>query len=252
MVNEDRKESRNGIQVIARAAAVLRALKNAQSGMSLGQIAEKIDLPRSTVQRIVGALQDERLVIASATGGGIRLGPELHSLGVAARFSVVERCRPFLINLMEKTGETVDLSVLRNGRMIFLDQVQGTQRLRTISSVGEVFPLTVTANGRSCLALLPEDRAVALAYAEWTQLGIDGDVTALLQIFSDIHQTGLAYDINEHTDGISAVGFAFADVTGDLHSISVPIPSTRFDRKRDLVVAALKDMQPELTRELKS
>ena len=72
--------SRNGIQVIARAAAVLRALKDDPTGLSLGQIAERVALPRSTVQRIVAALQDERLVISSNQGSGIRLGPELHAL----------------------------------------------------------------------------------------------------------------------------------------------------------------------------
>jgi DNA-binding IclR family transcriptional regulator len=47
------KNNKNGIQVIARAATILRLLKTSQSGLSLGQIATQVDLPRSTVQRIV-------------------------------------------------------------------------------------------------------------------------------------------------------------------------------------------------------
>jgi DNA-binding IclR family transcriptional regulator len=47
------KNNKNGIQVIARAATILRLLKTNQSGLSLGQIAAQADLPRSTVQRIV-------------------------------------------------------------------------------------------------------------------------------------------------------------------------------------------------------
>ena len=47
----------DGIQVIARAAAVLRALRDAPSGLSLGALAEATGLPRSTVQRIVAALK---------------------------------------------------------------------------------------------------------------------------------------------------------------------------------------------------
>ena len=68
-IEQDRADSRSGIQVIARAAAVLRALKDAPAGLSLGQIAERLGLARSTVQRIVQALQDERLVIGPASGG---------------------------------------------------------------------------------------------------------------------------------------------------------------------------------------
>ncbi|MCP4044592.1 MAG: IclR family transcriptional regulator [Gammaproteobacteria bacterium] len=252
MADGKKRETRNGIQVIARAAAVLRVLKANQSGMSLGQIAEKIELPRSTIQRIVGALQEERLVIATSTGGGIRLGPELHSLGAAARYNIVDQCRPYLNKIVEMAGETVDLSRLSNGRMIFLDQVQGSERLRTVSSVGEVFPMTITANGRACLALLPREKAIKLAKTEWDQLGIEGDIDALMNILAEINQTGLAFDLDDHTDGISAIGFAFRDVIGDLHAISVPIPSTRYERKRDIVIKALTTIRPEITKVLEN
>jgi DNA-binding IclR family transcriptional regulator len=240
--------TRSGIQVIARAAAVLRSLKDSPGGLSLGQIAARAGLPRSTVQRIVAALQEERLVIASGTSGGLRLGPELHALAGAARFSIAERCRPYLTDLARQTGETVDLSVLRGGRMIFLDQVQGTHRLRTVSSVGEVFPLTTTANGRACLALLPKERAEALARAEWGRHS--GDFAALQGRLEDIRTTGLAEDNDDHTDGISALGIAFADLAGDLHAISVPIPSTRFSDQRNAVAVALLALRPELARVL--
>ncbi|SPF78495.1 HTH-type transcriptional regulator SrpS [Pseudoprimorskyibacter insulae] len=234
-------KGRNGIQVIERAARILRALKDNQSGMSLGQIAEAVDLPRSTVQRIVGALQSERLVIAGSNGGRLRLGPELSALAEAARYNIVETCRLLLTELAQATGETADLSVLRGSAMIFLDQVPGTHRLRTVSSVGEAFPLTSTANGRACLALMENDAAMALAREEWSRQGHPGDEASLLNELERIRRTGLAYDLDEHTQGICAVGFAFADWTGDLHSISVPVPTTRFEEIRDVVEDALRN-----------
>ncbi|MEL6641242.1 MAG: helix-turn-helix domain-containing protein [Pseudomonadota bacterium] len=145
---EDVGNGRSGIQVISRAASVLRSLKEHPEGLSLGQIAADVDLPRSTVQRIVGALQAERLLISNISGGGVRLGPELGALAEAARFNTAEQCRPLLAELTQATGETSDLSVLRGDKMIFVDQVSGTHRLRTVSSIGEVFPLTTTANGQ--------------------------------------------------------------------------------------------------------
>lgn len=244
----DRLEGRNGIQVIARAAAILRALKDAPSGQSLGQIAQAVDLPRSTVQRIVQALQEERLVISTSQGGSIRLGPELHALAGAARYSVTDRCRPYLQQLMEDTGETVDLSVMRGNRMIFLDQVQGTHRLRAISSVGEVFPLTPTANGRACLALLGDAEARKLAEEEWARQQIAADWPTLLRALTRTRATGLAEDQNNHTDGISALGFAFSDFAGDLHAISVPIPTPRFEDQRAAVTAALLALKADIGR----
>jgi len=240
MKDNDLGSARSGIQVIERAAAILRVLKENQSGMSLGQIAKAVGLPRSTVQRIVGALQKELFVIADARGGGLRLGPELNALSEATRYNIVESCRLLLTELTQATGETADLSVLRGAAMIFLDQVPGTHRLRTVSSVGEVFPLTTTANGRACLALLPEAQAQKLIAEEWERRGTEGDMIEFQTALHEIGKSGLAYDLNEHTPGISAIGIAFTDWVGDLYSISIPVPSTRFAEIRSTAEAALK------------
>lgn len=241
---------RSGVQVIARAAAVLRALKDGQGGMSLGQIAQAVGLPRSTVQRIVQALQEERLVIASQQAGSLRLGPEVVALAAAAQISVVELCRPILTRIAEETGETADLSVLRGEGMIFLDQVPGSHRLRTVSSVGEVFPLTDTANGRAVLAALPEAQALRLIGAEWDRRALPGRPTDLIATMPSIRETGLAQDLDEHTEGISAIGFAFRDWAGDLHAISVPVPSSRFADQRAAVARALTAARQEIGRVL--
>lgn len=240
MKEEGLEGSRKGIQVISRAAAILRSLKEHPDGLSLGQIANDIGLPRSTVQRIVGALQNERMIISNASGTGVRLGPELGALAHAVRFNTAEQCRPFLTKLTEVTGETSDLSVLRGTSMIFVDQVPGTHRLRTVSSVGEVFPITNTANGRACLAALPRSKAVSLARAEVAETGGDFDEDAFCDLLGQIEATGLAYDQNEHSDGISAIGFALLDSAGDLYAISIPVPSTRFASKQGIIEEALR------------
>lgn len=249
MLDENDKKDRSGIQVIARAATILRALKDERSGLSLGQIASRVDLPRSTVQRIIGALVMERFVIQDPKGGGIRLGPELGAFAEAANFNVVERCRATLSEVTQKTGETTDLAVLRNGGMIFLDQVPGLHRLRTVSSVGEVFPLTTTANGRACLALMPQDQASRLIDQEAAQTLRDEDRDALLAKLDYIRKGGLAYDIDEHTPGISAAGFAFRDLSGNYHAISVPVPTMRFAEVRKHLETTLLDARKRVLNE---
>ena len=70
---DEKREDKSQVQVIARAAAILRALEEQPAGLSLGQIAQRVDLARSTVQRIVAALAAEKLLIAaSPTGSAIR------------------------------------------------------------------------------------------------------------------------------------------------------------------------------------
>lgn len=58
--------SKQGIQVITRAVNILRALEGRPEGLSLSAIAKEVALPRSTVQRIVGALSDEGFLISAS------------------------------------------------------------------------------------------------------------------------------------------------------------------------------------------
>lgn len=233
------KADKGGIQVISRAASILRVLKENQSGMSLGKIAERVDLPRSTVQRITSALAEEKLVIADANGGGLRLGPELSALAGAAQYSIVEHCRLLLTELTQKTGETTDLAVMRGIGMVFLDQVPGVYRLTTVSQVGEVFPLTTTANGKACLAQLDEGDATKLIQNEWERNGIQRNLDEFLSELNTVREQSLAYDLDEHSAGVSAIGFSFFDWVGDLHAISIPVPTTRFARQRATIEQAL-------------
>lgn len=246
MSETDIAEARNGIQVIARAASVLRALKGSQTGLSLGQIAERVDLPRSTVQRIVGALQAERLVIASGAGSGIRLGPELHSLAESAHYNIAETIRPLLQDLSRETGETVDLSILRGNILIFIDQITGTQRLRAVSSVGETFPLTTTANGKACLSLMDNDEVERLARAEWARANVKRDMSDFLKQIAQIRGQDVAFDRDEHTPGISAVGIAFKDWKGDFYGVSIPTPSTRFKEGGASLTAAILQLRRDV------
>lgn len=229
MGKESADEGRSGIQVISRAAAVLRSLKDQRNGLSLGQISERVGLPRSTVQRIVGALQAEQLVIAAHPGRGIRLGPELSSLAESARFDMVDLLHPYLVELGERTGETIDLAVLRQAKMVFVDQIPSRHRLRAVSSVGEAFPLCSTANGKACLAKLPD--LDVLSHLATERPAIHRSATkraAFVEEIAAVRKRGVAFDRDEHTDGISAIGAAFSDPHGSLYAISIPTPSSRF------------------------
>src|SRR5215472_13223989 len=127
MRNADKEKSQ--IQVIARAGAILRALENETSGLSLGQIAQRVALARSTVQRIVAALAAERLVIAASPMGRVRLGPAILRLAASVRTDFVALVRPFLVQLSHELHETVDLATVKGDHLVFIDQVIGSQRL---------------------------------------------------------------------------------------------------------------------------
>jgi DNA-binding IclR family transcriptional regulator len=229
------------IQVIARAASVLRALEGEKSGLSLAQIAQRVNLARSTVQRIVDALRAEQFVIAATPTSGVRLGPALVRLAASASIDFDLITRPVMATLSQKLGETVDLSVLKGFSAIFTDQVQGAHRLRAVSAVGDSFPLHCTANGKALLSVMPDtalERFLREPLARLTPSTIV-KVSELRAAIDSSRRTGIAFDEEEHTEGICAVGTAFLDPVGRSIALSIPVPTPRFKRMKNTLVKEL-------------
>jgi DNA-binding IclR family transcriptional regulator len=229
------------IQVIARAGAILRALENESAGLSLGQIAQRVHLARSTVQRIVAALAAERLVIAASPMGRVRLGPAILRLAASVHTDFVALVRPFLVKLSHELRETVDLATVKGDHLVFIDQVIGPQRLRTVSAVGESFPLSCTANGKAYLAEL-DDREIGQLIGRRFEARTANTLTTLPTLLADlkaVRRTGVALDREEHTVGISAAGVALRDLAGNYVAISVPVPTARFKEHQARIAARL-------------
>ncbi|HEX6715029.1 MAG TPA: IclR family transcriptional regulator [Thermoleophilaceae bacterium] len=239
-------EARNGIQVISRAAQILRALDGESDGLSLSQLAERVDLPRSTVHRLATALATEGLVAAASPNGRVRLGPELTRLAIGARREIRQELRPFMEQLFERLNETVDCAILDGDHLRFVDQIAAPHRLRAVSAVGAVFPLHCTANGKAILAALPPEavREVLPARLERFTENTITKLADLARELDTIRETGVAFDREEHTHGICAGGIAMSDAFGQLAALSVPMPAQRFRGREGEIareLAAVRD-----------
>jgi len=235
MANENSSElpsqERQGIQVIARMASLLRALEHRPDGLSLGELAKAVDLPRSTVQRIVDALDNEGFVMAATAYSGVRLGPALLSLAASTRFHIAEVARKSLEELAKECGETVDLSLVDQDKVVFIDQVAGTHRLTAVSAVGLSFALHSSANGKAVLAAMEDSEIDRLKRRIKLLPATSNTITSwevLEREIETIRKAGVAYDREENSIGISAVSAAIRSPSGELAAISIPVPTQRF------------------------
>jgi DNA-binding IclR family transcriptional regulator len=231
-------DRRHGVQAIARAAAILRALENAPGGCGISEIATATGLPKSTAHRIVAALADEDMVVQE--GGRVRLGGAIDRLAAAGREALVDRLRPVLLDLRRQLDETVDLAVLDGAAVRFVDQVAAPRRLRATSAIGELFPLHCTANGKALLATMTDTEIEGLLPARLERYTPNTIVSRarLLEELDAVRRGGVAFDREEHTAGISAVGAALSEGGRTLAAISVPVPTQRFSgRERELAAA---------------
>ena len=239
--HQEKNQEKSQVQVIARAASIMRALEDTTTGLSLGEIALRVGLARSTVQRIVSALETEKLVVAASPAGRVRLGPTILRLAGSVRTDFVTMARPFLIELSKELHETVDLASVKGDHLMFIDQVIGSQRLRTVSAVGDSFPLSCTANGKAYLAEL-DDAAIEALIGKSFKARTQHTITRLPQLLDEVRavrQNGYAVDCEEHTLGICAAGVAMRDMLGNYVAISVPVPTQRFQKDRELICERL-------------
>jgi len=248
-VDDGHTRSDGGLQVVRRAAVVLRAIGDHGGGLRLTDLAHHVDLPKTTIHRVVNALATERLLQID-DGGRIWLGTDLALLSRAAVVDLAARIRPALVGLHRSLDETVDVSVLEGASARFIDQLAGTKALRVVSAVGATFPLHATANGKALLAgLAPVEAHHLLAgplerYTPNTT--VEGPVLeAELDL---IRHHGIAVDQEEHTLGICAAGAAVIGPDGPILAISVPVPTDRFTPRRDEIVAALRSAVGEASR----
>ncbi len=245
---EEDKAIAPGIQVIARAASVLRALGGRPEGLSLGQIAKEVGLARSTVQRIVAALASEDFVAEAKPGQGVRIGPGLARLAASLNSNFTDILHPHLVALRDMLGETVDLSILSGGSVVFIDQIPGQQRLVAMSAIGERFPLHCTANGKAilaCFARQDAEKLIDKSLAEHPDYPV-ADRNALLREIELVQRHHLAFDLAEHAMGISAVGVAVVDPYGRPVAVSIPAPTHRFNAQRALISRTLSDFREKL------
>jgi len=132
--------------------------------------------------------------------------------------------------------------------------VIGSQRLRAVSAVGDTFPLYCTANGKAYLAQL-SDAAVEALIGRAYEARTPKTLTRLETLLGDLkasRRSGVAYDREEHTLGICAVGVALHDPLGNAVAISVPVPSQRFQNRQALIAERLVATKNALERHMNS
>jgi DNA-binding IclR family transcriptional regulator len=234
-------DPKNSIQVIARAAKILRSLEGEADGLSLAQVAQLVGLARSTVRRIVAALREERFVMAASSTSGVRLGPALIRIAGSASAHFDHITRPIMTELSQAIGETVELTLLKGQSAVITGQVEGRQRLRTVSNVGEGFPLYCTANGKAILSVLSNeliDRLISVPMLKLTPNTITKQAE-LIKAIEACRRIGFAVDDEEYTEGICGLGTGFIDPLGRAVALSISVPATRFARLRNGLASKL-------------
>lgn len=244
---------KKGIQVIARAATILRSLENEPNGLSLGKIALRVGLSRSTVQRIVDALSEEHLLIGASPSSGVKLGPAILRMAQNSSFNFVEFLRPYIVELSQEIGETVDVSERQKTNTVFVDEILGSARLVIVSTIGEAMPLHCLASGKAMLSMMTDKEVLKLLGSKTYKNHTDNTIVQpdkLMAELIQIRETNISFDNEEHIEGVCALGTSIQEPGGQLYAISIPIPTVRFHKKKQQMVEALLKCRANILRDI--
>ena len=235
--------------MLTRAMEILRLL-NANSGdLSQVEIGAQLGMARSTVSRLLIALEAEGLVRSTGSRGRYRLGSELVSLAASARQNEWRALHPLLVDLSQEINETVDLSILDGNHAVFVDQVVANHRLQAVAAVGDSFPLHATANGKALLAAMPAAdvrRILAGELKSFTKHTITDPDKLITELESIRSRNGIAFDREEHTEGICAVGAVVGTFDHELLAVSIPVPFRRFEQQEEKLVQVIQEFSDKV------
>jgi DNA-binding IclR family transcriptional regulator len=239
------------VQSIDRAFAVLRQVASVPGGIS--DVARAVDLPVSTVARLLATLESLGAVVRIDDAGTYGIGAGIRALADAidASTTLMARARPVLAELVARTGETSGLSVIEDDEVVYLDHVETAHEVTLRDWTGARLPLHVVSSGLVLLANQPPP-AIAAYLARPLARPTRRTVTQPARItrrLASIRRDGTVWTIGEFDDGITSVAAPVVDGCGaTVAAIHCHGPSYRFpgESDRDAVTAHVADAARKL------
>jgi DNA-binding IclR family transcriptional regulator len=245
------------VQVLDRALAILDTLSAEGPDLSLGEVADKVGLHKSTAHRIIMVMERHKLIERNSANSRYRLGLKLFELGTKAvsKLDLRERARPFLERLVLETSETVHLCILDDSEVVYLDKIEPTRSVRMATSVGRRNPAHCTAVGKAILAYLSPSQVEAIVRKQGLNAMTAKTITSFVELKKElgaIRERGYAIDNEEIEEGVRCVGCVVRGFSGEpLAAISISAPAFRLTEEKvknvsQPVVAAAHALSMEL------
>lgn len=244
------------IRSVNRALDVLLCFSVDSPELSMTQIAEKININKSTVHRLLLTLEKRHFVERDPVTGLYQLGYNALQMAylVQEHNSLRKMAEPYLLQLLEDLRENVNLSILDGADVVYLHVIESPQRVKLAASTGQRLPAFCTASGKAILALLPEEmvrRTLARNMTQYTATTIQTE-EAFFEEMRIARERGFALAEQEYEEGINAIA---APITGrdgrPIASLAIAGPSFRLTREKMLemsaqVVAAARRLSQEI------
>jgi len=148
-VGDDDEEGQGQARSLQRGLAVLELFLDRPGPLSVVDVMRELQIPRTTAFQIVRVLRERGYLVPHGRRGGFVLGRRIYRLSLSfvhgsALFRQGERA---VTQLRDTVEETVQLSVLEQGRCMTLLAAQGSKVVSIAAAPGEMTPVNWSAAG---------------------------------------------------------------------------------------------------------
>ncbi len=254
-----------GTQSIARTFAIIKLFDDNKPTWSLPELIEASGLKRTTVFRILSALDAEG-IIQKSESGDYRLGHELIRLGGRAIRSNRLRpvARPYLEKLVRELKESATIDILMDNdgipQSMVIEEHLGQHLLGMAQYIGASFDANTTSTGKVLLSYQKDLQSFELGKFESYTANTITDEQRFLTELKTVKEQGYATTVSEREEGLVAVAVPIFNHHAEvIAALCIAGPSSRMlseimptseSQKIKTIVAALKESAKNISEQL--
>jgi DNA-binding IclR family transcriptional regulator len=234
------------VESVVRALRIIEALAASPAGLS--ETARRVNLPKSSVARLLSTLEQVEAVERDVDGRLYRLGPKVQRLSAAAGgpAQLAAFARPYLNELTRRTGEAAGVSIPDGYAVHYVDQTESSHPVQVRDWTGELIPMHVVPSGLVVMAHWPTeqiDRYLGRALERLTPNTMT-DPDEIRRRLKAIREKGYVWVYEEFVEGINSVAAPVLEKNGIITAaLHVHGPSYRFpgENQPDQIGEAVAD-----------
>lgn len=238
-------------QGLHRALAILRLLGKASAPLTLASIASQLDLPKSTVVRLLHVMEEEAFVRRFGEHPSYSIGHAIHEIADAYRPpSMAEITAPVLSRLADEVGFTANLGMLEGPSVLHL-HVAEPQRALRFATGGTLDFAYCTGLGKLLMSVLPDEAIDAHLpesepYTSWTPHTITTRAGLVAEL-EQVRTAGYSVDDEERNRGVTCMAVLLPTEGAPALALSVSAPSGELgESARERVLPVLNAAAAEL------
>lgn len=244
------------VSSILRALQILECFMDHNTEWTLKALVDRLDLPTTTVFRQVSTLTSQQYLVQDAVRKSYRIGPRLMLLAssILGQSNLRQIARPELERLSNVVRETINLSLLIEHDIFYLDKVETHRSIVCNTKVGSRAPAYATGSGKVMLA--GQSQSDVDAYCEWMQHNAQAltahtitDPDKLREELAQARLQGFAVDRGEIEVGLTCVAAPIYDIDRRVAAaVSISGPDYRMQEDWETMVREVRAAADSISR----